>query len=84
MNTRPPIQDDNSLKKLMKQVEESLDGEMCCEDTFSLLDEYVELADEREDASSLMPLVKHHLDSCSDCRDCFETLLEILKAESTE
>lgn len=53
-----------------------------CEQTFILLDEYVEaLIQSKLDTKAVMPLVKHHLDNCPDCHEQFTGLLRILEAE---
>lgn len=67
------------LVDLMQRLETTLDNAYSCEEAFALLDEYVELVTNTEEAGQLMPLVKNHLDLCPDCRDEFEILLHILK-----
>ena len=72
------ISQDN-LVELMHRLETTLDHAYSCEEAFALLDEYVEMVANTEEAERLMPLVKNHLDMCPDCRDEFEILLHILK-----
>ncbi len=67
------------LVDLMHRLETTLDNAYSCEEAFALLDEYVELVTNTEEAERVMPLVKNHLDLCPDCRDEFEILLHILK-----
>lgn len=67
------------LVDLMHRLETTLDNAYSCEEAFALLDEYVEMVADAEEAERLMPLVKNHLDLCPDCRDEFEVLLHILK-----
>jgi predicted anti-sigma-YlaC factor YlaD len=67
----------------MQMVAKTHKTEFTCEETFALLDEYVELATNNEDLSAIMPLVKHHLEMCVDCREQFETLLRVIQAESS-
>ncbi len=53
-----------------------------CEQTFILLDEYVEaLMQSKLDTKAAMHLVKHHLDNCPDCHEQFAALLRILETE---
>ncbi len=54
--------------------------EYSCEETFALLDEYVDLVDNNAEAEVLMPVVKQHLDRCPHCREAFEDLLNALQA----
>jgi hypothetical protein len=53
--------------------------EYSCEETFELLDEYVDLVDNNAEAEILMPVVKQHLDRCPHCREAFEDLLHALQ-----
>jgi hypothetical protein len=64
---------------LMRRLEKTLENSYSCEESFALLDEYVELVASDEEAKRLMPLVKNHIDMCPDCREEFEILLHILK-----
>jgi hypothetical protein len=69
--------------KLMHMIENTHEREYTCEETFAVLDEFVELAVDKKDAAVLMPLVKRHIDLCVDCRDQYETLLRILQTDSS-
>jgi hypothetical protein len=69
------------VKKLMQKLENTREEEYSCEETFTLLDEFVELMACNEEAAALMPLVQHHLEECPDCRDEFEILLRILQTD---
>lgn len=71
--------DEDSVTTLMRLIEKTNEGEYSCEETFDLLDEYVELAANDEDVATLMPLVKKHVDHCPDCGPRYEILLDILK-----
>jgi hypothetical protein len=68
-----------NLVDLMQRLEKTMEGAYSCEEAFALLDEYVELIVDDEDAKRLMPLVQTHLDMCPDCRDEYEILLHVLK-----
>lgn len=67
------------LVDLMNRLEKTTEDAYCCDEVFALLDEYVELVVDDEQARQLMPLVQNHLDICSDCRDEYEVLLHVLK-----
>ena len=71
--------DEDTVTTLMRLVEKTNEGEYSCEETFDLLDEYVELAADNQDLETLMPLVKKHVDHCPDCGPRFEILLDILQ-----
>lgn len=68
---------------LIQKLQRTADVELTCEEVFALLDEYVEMALRGEDVAALMPLVRHHLEMCADCREEFEALERILRAAAT-
>lgn len=74
----------DTLVDLMHRLEKTMTNAYSCEEAFALLDEYVELVADDEEAAQLMPLVKNHIDMCPDCRDKFEILLHILKTADSE
>ena len=67
------------LRKLLQAVEQTQEVEYSCEEVYHLLDQYTEAVQRGEDAAQVMPLVKHHLDMCPDCREEFEALLSVLE-----
>lgn len=72
------------LKELMRRLEATQVGAYSCEETFALLDEYVELVlAGNQDAAALMPLVRNHIEMCPDCREDCKMLLCILEGESS-
>lgn len=75
---------DKILVDLMQRLEKTAENAYCCEEVFALLDEYVELVADDEETKQLMPLVRNHLDVCSDCRDEYEILLHVLKTAESE
>jgi hypothetical protein len=72
------------LIDLMERLEKTTEDAYCCDEVFALLDEYVELISDDEEAKQLMPLVKNHLEMCPDCRDEYEVLLHVLKTAESE
>ena len=44
------------------------------------VDEFAEAVVQGKDVARLMPLVQQHLDLCPDCREEFEALLRVLRA----
>lgn len=67
------------LKKLMITVEQTQEVEYDCAEVYDLLDQYVDMVNSRKDATQLMPLVRHHLDMCPDCREEYEALMNVLE-----
>ena len=67
------------MEKVLAMLSNTQEVEMTCDEVFAALDQFAELAARGEDVSSLMPLVKHHLDMCPDCRQEYEVLERIVK-----
>jgi len=65
--------------RMLKMLDATREEELTCDEVFSLLDEFTELAGMGEDVGRLMPLVQHHLDQCDDCREEYELLDSILR-----
>jgi len=55
-----------------------------CDQVYARIDEYVEREVDRKDAAQLMPLVREHLDMCSDCCEEYEALLDVLEKTSKQ
>jgi hypothetical protein len=69
------------LTKLMHMVDQTQEEEDSCDDVLQLLDEYAEMVSHGEDAEKMMPLIKHHLDMCPDCREEVEALLSVIQSQ---
>ena len=80
---KQPSTQDQSVElvtKLMRMLQVTQTQEASCDEVYELVDQYTELVTKGEDAAKLMPLIKHHLDMCADCREEFDALLRILEA----
>jgi len=55
-----------------------------CDEIYAKIDEYVEREVDKKDAAQLMPLVREHLDLCSECCEEYEALLDILEKTSKQ
>ncbi|MCZ7668584.1 MAG: hypothetical protein M5U34_16040 [Chloroflexi bacterium] len=72
------------LKNLMLMLDHTHEDMYSCEETFALLDEYVELImKNNEEAATVMPYVKRHLEKCPGCYEAFAALRHILESEAT-
>jgi len=78
--TNGPSRSSATMRKMMRMLEMTREEEYSCEEVHTLLDQYVEAVVEMEDSAQLMPLVKHHIELCPDCREELEALLRILEA----
>lgn len=57
-------------------------GAIVCEDCGCQLDYIAELAAAGADLHTLLPAVEAHLQCCADCREEFEALLCIIRAQN--
>jgi hypothetical protein len=55
-----------------------------CDEVYARIDQYVEREVDKKDAAQLMPLVREHLDMCSECCEEYEALLDVLEKTSKE
>jgi hypothetical protein len=65
------------------RVLESVREEECsCDEIYTKIDEYVEREVDKKDAAQLMPLIREHLDLCSECCEEYDALIHILEKTS--
>lgn len=72
------------MKQLLSMVErifETHADEIDCEGCDAEMPHFAELMAAGQDPARLLPLVQDHLDRCGDCREEFEALLAILRAD---
>jgi hypothetical protein len=72
-------QTDPMMQKLLQSLVMTEEHEISCDDVFAVLDEFAEAVRRGENVLLLMPLVRQHLDMCPDCREEYETLLQMLQ-----
>ena len=77
---RRMLKDIQRLKSMVEMIDHTQEQEIACDEAFHLLDEFTDAVLRGEDTAELMPLVKHHLAMCMDCREEYEVLLKSLKA----
>ena len=68
----------------LRVLEKVREEDAPCDEVYARIDEYVEREVDRKDAAQLMPLVREHLDMCSECCEEYEALLDILEKTSKE
>ena len=69
----------------LRVLEEVRMEELSCEEIYDKLDEYVEYEMDSKDAADVMPLIREHLDICSECCEEYEALLDVVeKAEKNQ
>jgi len=65
---------------LVRELESTQEVEFDCEQVHQLLDQFAEAVQRGEDGAAWMPLIRAHLERCTDCRQEFEALLRALQA----
>ena len=68
--------------KMAQSLEKTEVVEYSCDETYELLDQYVELVQGGDAAAELMPLVERHLGLCPDCHEEYKALLRILRNQT--
>jgi hypothetical protein len=69
----------------LRLLEEDAQKEnVSCAEIYEKLDEYVECEMNCKDAAHIMPLIRHHLDVCSECCDEYEALLDVVEKMDEE
>jgi len=66
----------------LRVLEDVREEEIPCSEIYSKLDEYVEREVSKKDAAKLMPLIREHLDVCSECCEEYEALLNVINENS--
>lgn len=69
----------STAKKIITVLSKTKDKEIDCDTCFEQLDKFVEMIQDGQDPSEVMPLVKQHLEICKCCTEETEALIEALK-----
>ncbi len=67
------------LKKLLHRILTTRPEELGCESCCEELGVLAELESQGEDAATLLPLVRLHLENCKSCNEEYSALLTALK-----
>jgi len=73
---------DGVVQGFLRVLENVRTDDISCNEVFAQLDQYVEQEVKGEDAARLMPLLREHLDLCSDCCEEYEALMTVLEETS--
>ena len=73
-----------AVRRFLRVLESVREEDAPCDEVYARIDEYVEREVNKQDAAQLMPLIREHLDTCSDCCEEYEALLEVLEKTSKE
>ena len=63
----------------LRVLEDVRHEELSCAEIYKKLDEYVECEVDSKDAAHIMPLIREHLDICSECCEEYEVLLDVIE-----
>ncbi len=66
--------------RLGRELGSTQETEFDCEQVYKLLDQFADAVQRGENGAPWMPLIRAHLERCSDCRQEFEALLKVLQA----
>lgn len=75
---------DPTMQTILRAVAMTEEKEFSCDEVYALVDQFAEMVKRGEDASHLMPLVQKHLDMCPDCREEYETLLQMMETPTND
>ena len=67
------------LNSLLRNIFNTSEEDIGCEKCMQLIDRFVDLHIADKDPEEALPLVQAHLEECTDCREEFEILLQVLK-----
>ena len=68
----------------LRVLESVREEEVPCDEIYAKIDEYVEREVDKKDAAQLMPLIREHLDLCSECCEEYQALLDVLEKTSED
>src|ERR671925_400448 len=71
-----------AVLRFLHVLESVREEDATCDEIYAKIDEYVEREVDNKDAAQLMPLVREHLDVCSECCEEYEALLNVLEKTS--
>ena len=77
-NPPPELQDEVAIK-FLHVLEKAREEDLPCDDMYLRLEEFVETQVQSKDAAKIMPLLREHLDMCTDCCEEYEALLTVLE-----
>jgi hypothetical protein len=70
-----------SVPKIIHLLAATQPDELTCDEVLRLMGACAEAELRGENHAQLVPLFERHIEMCADCREEFETLLRILRAQ---
>lgn len=75
---------DGAVLGMLRVLDEVHGEEISCAELYRQLDEYVEREVDQKDAAYIMPVLREHLDTCAECAEEYEALLNVLNKSQTK
>ena len=79
-HNKGPVIHESIFKAVVREIAETRDREIGCDECFEELDRFVTIQLSGLDTAEAMPLVQDHLQMCGECHEEFEALLTALRA----
>ena len=73
---------DDAVQGILRVLESVEVQQMSCAEVFGMLDEYVERELKDHEAAKVMPFLREHFDTCPDCCEEYEALLDAVEKSS--
>ena len=73
-----------SFRKWIRQIYNTWDEELDCDEVYQVLPQYVELEIAGKEAEQCFPNVRHHLRQCTECYDLHLTLRDVALLEGRQ
>jgi hypothetical protein len=72
---------DGRLERLLRLIADTREQELSCTECFDQLAPYVDAEADGRDAAAVMPALAQHLRQCGVCREEYETLRDLARAD---
>jgi hypothetical protein len=83
--TKPPKKHNcgpDDVTGLMRTIFSAEEEDITCDECFEHIDQYVDMLRAGEDAATVLPKVKLHLEQCRCCESELQAFIAILEAET--
>jgi hypothetical protein len=70
---------DAAVQGILRLLESLQAQGLSCNEVFAVLDQYVERELKDHEAARVMPLLREHFDTCPDCCEEYEALLDAVE-----
>jgi predicted anti-sigma-YlaC factor YlaD len=71
-----------ALRRLLRNIADTVDDEISCAECFDLVSQYVDLEVAETVSEQTLPRLKQHLQQCGVCREEYEILRDLVRLEA--